>query len=227
MTTRVLVAHQHALLADALATMLAGAPDVDVVGVARGATHALEASRLARPDVVVAGSVPGLELSEVVASGAAVLVVADEPSTADVLRAMDAGVTGYLTMTCSAQQLADAVWRVAAGEVVVLGVEGRAQAPRPIAVPIAADAALVDLTPREREILTRICAGRSNREIAKELFISQHTVRTHVQNIRSKLKVGSKLEAALMAVRVAPEGQGGYGDRRPDAQLQPAAGWRG
>lgn len=234
MTIRVLVAHRHALIADALSTMLSGAPGIQIVGVARTGAQIADALTASRPDVIVAGSLPDVHAAELVRDGVTVLMVAEEPSSDDMFRAMDAGVTGYLTMTCSAPQLADAVARVAAGEVVVLGVDGRGLLPRKAPVAVPADAALIDLTPREREILKGICAGRSNREIAKDLFISQHTVRTHVQNIRSKLKVGSKLEAALMAVQtgvdraaIAPEPEEPSRDGRRGPMLLPAAGWRG
>lgn len=202
--TTVLIAHRHPLLAETLAAALERAGGIEILLIARNVSETSTAARDRRPNVVILGPLADLgrrdaaRLIKEATPESAVLVIAEDHDAEDFVPAMQAGASGYLTTACTTAQVADAVHRVAAGEVVVLGV-GRSQgtdvAPRP-----GPDRTPVTLTGREREIMRLICAGRSNAQIARELFISSHTVRTHIQNIRAKLNVRSKLEAALMAL---------------------------
>lgn len=199
-TIRVTVAHTQPLIADTLVGALRTA-GIQVAGVATTGREAVEQiSRLA-PDVLVTGRFEDVRPADLTAAGkdrTAVLMVNGRSSADDLAAALEAGIGGYLTTSCSATQLIEAVRRVAAGEVVVLGVDGRrsfdggARAAAPGRLP---------LTPREMEILRLICEGNSNADIARALYISHHTVRTHVQNIRAKLKVRSKLEAAIALLK--------------------------
>lgn len=222
MSTRIVVAHTQALLAEALVRIFTGTPSIAVSGICRSGGEIVDAIARHRPDVLVTGPMTDVSAAELVemcrasVSETAVMLVANEHSGVELFQAMEAGVTGYVTVACSAPQLIDAVSRVAAGEVVVLGVEARNRF-RAVEQELQREAPGMDeLTTREREILKGICAGRSNRQIAAELFISPHTVRTHVQNIRSKLNVNSKLEAAMVMV------QGGIERRMPEPAAVPA-----
>lgn len=200
-----------------------------VIATASATPEMLASARERRPDVLVLGPLADSSRRDATRAvkeatpASAVVVLAEEQETEDFVPAMEAGASGYLTTSCSAAQLADAALRVAEGEIVVLGV-GRGRA---AAAPNGdGDRTPVVLTSREREIMRLICAGRSNQQIARELFISAHTVRTHIQNIRVKLNVRSKLEAALItlngpaasAVRTVVDLSGGAGAApAPDA----------
>lgn len=199
---RVLVAHHTVLFAEALAAMIAGQPGIEVVDRCGRDSDLAHALRHLRPDVLIVGPRRGAALREIVvlarSLGSETLMVAEE-SAVDLEEAIRAGVTGYVSTACSATHLGEAVRRLANHEVVVLGAEagsvlagrGRVELVSPLLV----------LTAREREILKLVATGRSNGDIAGDLFISRHTVRTHIQNIRTKLNVRSKLEAALVLIR--------------------------
>lgn len=206
--TRVVLVHPSGLFTEMLAATLARSERIDLLGTYASAGEACADLDRLRPDIVVAGRLRREELRACVSAaddcgeGVPVLVVADEGDPNAFPTAMDAGVSGFITSACSATQFIDAVERVAHGEIVVLAVGGRRLARKSERPEDAL--ALYELTPRQQEILRLICSGRSNSQIAKELFISGNTVRTHIQNIRAKLKVSSKLEAALIALGGGP-----------------------
>lgn len=209
---RVLVASAHRLVGDALACVLTSEEDVEVVGVCHSGEGTLEEARRLRPDVIVMSAAfpdrGGAELIEEVraVSEAGVLVMSNG-SAEEFVWALNAGASGYLGPGCRSTELVEMVRKVRDGQVVVGGVErsaafsgngdGRGE-PDP-----KRTAVLSTLTPREREVLSLLSRGFSNRRIAECLYVSEHTIRTHVQNLRSKLNVRSKFEAAVLAMHAA------------------------
>lgn len=174
---------------------------VDLVGDAGTVADALAGIRAARPDVVL------LDVHMPDGGGAAVLaaLVAELPETRflalsvsdaaeDVIGVIRAGAKGYVTKTISAAELADAVNRVAGGDVVFsprlagFVLDAFRDSPAPPAI----DAELDQLTPREKEVLRLLARGYAYKEIASQLFISVKTVETHASNVLRKLQLSSR-----------------------------------
>lgn len=214
---RVLVAHPQELMADALACLLScEGREMEVVARCVSGGETVEKASRLRPEVVVmAPAFSDMEGAEVIRavrerdSGSAVLVVATAAS-GEFLWLLEAGATGYMSLECSPEQFIETVGKVAKGEIAVCGVDRNATGSPNGRQKVDAErlAALVQLTPREREVLEQLSRGFSNRQIAENLFVSEHTVRTHVQNLRSKLNVRSKFQAAMLVMQAGQAAQG-------------------
>jgi DNA-binding NarL/FixJ family response regulator len=170
-----------------------------VVGEAGTPTDAIAAIREAKPDVVLLDvHMPdggGLAvLRELSGTSIRFLALSVSDAAEDVIALIRAGARGYVTKTISADDLADAVERVAAGDAVFsprlagFVLDAFRDAP---AEPVA-DADLDQLTPREREVLRLLARGYAYKEIASELFISIKTVETHASNVLRKLQMSSR-----------------------------------
>ncbi|HET9143331.1 response regulator transcription factor [Actinophytocola sp.] len=196
--TTVLIVDDHPVVRDGLRAVLSAEPDIEVVGECGRGDEAVAAAAALRPDVVLMDlRLPGLDgvdaTARITAAGtAAVLVLTTYDSDGDILRAVEAGATGYLLKDASRQELARAVSAAARGETV-------------LAPPVAAK--LVGrlrggrlLTPRETEVLTRIAKGLSNSDIGRALFIGEATVKSHVLRIFDKLGVRDRTAAVTTAI---------------------------
>ncbi|MDI6942183.1 response regulator transcription factor [Microbacterium barkeri] len=206
MTIRVLVADDHAAVRAGIAAVLSAASDIEVVGEAADGQVAIRQAAALEPDVVLMDvrmpRVDGIEATAALtARGFPVLVLTTFAVDAYVDGALAAGASGYLLKTAEADEIIAGVRRVAAGEGVlapevtlrVIRSAGRApERPEP-------PAALDLLTPREREVLVGLGAGRSNAEIARELHVSETTVKSHVSHVLAKLGVASRMAAAVIA----------------------------
>jgi DNA-binding NarL/FixJ family response regulator len=198
MTTVVLI-DDHAMFRSGVRAELG--TRVDVVAEAGDPAGAVEAIRRHRPDVVL------LDVHMPDGGGLAVLeaIGADLPDTRflalsvsdaaeDVIAVIRAGAKGYVTKTISADDLADAVRRVADGDVVfsprLAGFVLDAFRDTPVTPSV--DAELDQLTPREREVMRLLARGYAYKEIASELFISIKTVETHASNVLRKLQLSSR-----------------------------------
>jgi DNA-binding NarL/FixJ family response regulator len=200
---RVLVVDDHPVVRRGLRTFLEIQDDIEVVGEAGDGAAAVEAVQALQPDVVLLDlKMPGLDGIDVMrmlrerGSAARVLVVTSFTEHATVVPAIRAGAAGYVYKDIDPQALAQAIRAVHGGHVLLH--------------PDIAAALLGDgrgggraaaLTEREREVLAEIARGRSNREIARALQLSEKTVKTHVSNILMKLDVADRTQAALYAVR--------------------------
>ncbi len=209
---RVLIVDNQQLFTEALRTLLELEDDIEVVGEAYDGTTAIERIRTARPDVAVLDlRMPGLNGIEVTEhikpdfEDVKVIILTATDDNEFLTRAVEAGVDGYLTKDCAMDDLADSIRRVMHGETVIPATQLKdllrnlTDRRREEANPAAYLASF--LTRREKEVLRLLVAGKSNEKIAEELYISQNTVRTHIQNILSKLSVHSKLEAVAFAIR--------------------------
>lgn len=201
---RVMIVDDHAMVAEGLAEVLDAEPGIAVA--ARTGT-ARDARRLAgqlSPDVVVMdyrlpdgdGAVAAREIRKERPDTAVVMVTASDHDTV-IAAAIEAGCAGYVTKDRAAQEVVAAVRAAARGEVAFPASALARMIPRMRGTSSRSTA----LTPRELEILQLLADGRSTREIADELVLSQSTIRNHVQNILGKLDAHSKLEAVTTAVR--------------------------
>lgn len=209
---RVLIVDDHDLFRDGIRSVICSQPDMDVVGEAGDGLEALVLARQLCPDVLLLDinmpGTSGLEaahlINEAVPSCAIVmLTVRDED--AYIFEALRNGATGYLLKTVRSQHLLDMIRAAARGEAalspaiamrVVQSLRGTPP-PQPAApsAPPHADGN-EPLTAREDEILDLIAAGRSDKEIAAQLFVSLYTVKAHVRNILAKLHVANRRAAA-------------------------------
>jgi DNA-binding NarL/FixJ family response regulator len=199
---RVLVVDDHPVVRQGLRTFLDLQDDLTVVGEAGDGAAAVIAAGQLRPDVVLLDlKMPGADgvaaLHGLRESGnpAKVLVITSFTEPAAVLPAVRAGAAGYVYKDIDPPALAAAIRAVHAGHVLLhpdvarLLTDGEARRTE------------VRLTARERDVLAAIAQGRANRQIARELGMSEKTVKTHVSAILAKLGVQDRTQAALYAVR--------------------------
>jgi DNA-binding NarL/FixJ family response regulator len=198
-TVRVLVVDDHPVVREGLRAMLEAEPDIEVLGEAGSGEEAVRLAAECRPDVVLMDlRMPGTDgvaaTGRITAAGhGRVLVVTTYDTDADILRAVEAGATGYLLKDTPRADLADAVRSAARGETVL--------AP-PVAAKLVtrvrgpADA----LTPREVEVLGQVARGLSNAEIGRALFIGEATVKTHLLRVFEKLGVSDRTAAVTVAM---------------------------
>jgi len=197
---RVVIVDDHAMVAESLKRLLEAEHDMQVVALAVSVAGAIEAARMCQPDVMVMDyGLPdgdGVSATTVIRNELPqmkVLLLTGASSADIVAAALDAGCVGYVEKTNAAASLTSAIRSVHAGEAVL----PQAKLGRLLARGDARSDGV--LTKREREILTRVEGGASNKAIAAELTVSLNTVRTHVQSILRKLGAHSKLEAVSMA----------------------------
>lgn len=201
---RVLIADDHAVVRRGLRTFLQVQEDIEVVGEAGDAAGCLAAVAQLQPDVLLLDlKLPdrdGVEVVRALAGGPTrVLAVTSFTELTTTVPAVRAGAAGLLYKDVSPAALAGAIRTVHAGHVVL---------PPDVAAALARGDSgprrLGQLTPREREVLAELARGRSNREIARVLLVSEKTVKTHVSSILAKLDLADRTQAALYAVRHAP-----------------------
>jgi DNA-binding NarL/FixJ family response regulator len=206
----VLIADDQALVRAGFRAILEGQPGISVVGEAVDGRDALDRARRRRPDVVLMDiqmpDVDGLEatrriLSEASDDSIAVLMLTTFDLNEYVYDALRAGASGFLLKDVPPEQLIAAVRIVAAGDALIAPaitkrlIEQFARA----APPSTRSPQIASLTPREREVLTLVARGLSNREIAAELVLSEATVKTHVKRVLAKLEVRDRVQAVVVA----------------------------
>ncbi|MGN9760114.1 response regulator [Streptomyces sp. SD31] len=198
---RILVCDDHAVVRAGLLALLDSAPDIEVVGEAGTGEEALALAAKLTPDVVLMDlqlgeGIDGVETTRRLTStpdpSAHVLVLTTYDTDADITRAIEAGATGYLLKAERPEELFAAIHAAAEGRTALSApVAGRVMAnlrrPRPT------------LTDRERDILAQLARGVGNRDIARALYISEATVKTHLRRIYDKLGVDTRAGAVAVA----------------------------
>ncbi|MFB7370262.1 MULTISPECIES: response regulator transcription factor [unclassified Streptomyces] len=201
MTVRILLCDDHAVVRAGLLALLGSAPDIEVVGEAGSGEEAVAMAAKLRPDVVLmdlqlGAGIDGVEATRRIAgstSGVHVLVLTTYDTDADITRAIEAGATGYLLKAERPEELFAAIHSAA---------QGRTTLSPPVASRVMdrmRGAAGPTLTDRERDILGQLAHGLGNREIARALFISEATVKTHLGRIYAKLGVDTRAGAVAVA----------------------------
>ena len=209
---RVLVCDDHALFRRGLQMVLEQEPDISVVGEAGDGAEALEKAVDSMPDVVLMdvrmpkrGGIDSCTAIKDAVPSAKIIMLTISDEEADLYDAIKAGAAGYLLKEISIEEVAAAVRAVHEGQSLISPsmaskllsefasmikrTDERQQLPTP------------RLTDREMEVLKLVAKGLNNRDIAKELYISENTVKNHIRNILEKLQLHSRMEAVVYAVR--------------------------
>jgi DNA-binding NarL/FixJ family response regulator len=209
---RVLVVDDHALFRRGLQMVLEQEPDIEVVGEAGDGAEAVTSAAETLPDVVLMdvrmpkrGGIDACTAIHETVPSAKIIMLTISDEEADLYDAIKAGAMGYLLKEISIEEVASAIRAVHGGQslispsmasklltefaTMVKKTDDRQQVPTP------------RLTDREMEVLKLVAKGMNNRDIAKQLFISENTVKNHIRNILEKLQLHSRMEAVVYAVR--------------------------
>ncbi len=209
---RVLVVDDHALFRGGLQMVLEQEEDIEVVGEAGDGAEAVERATDSMPDIVLMdvrmpkrGGIDACTAIKDAVPSAKIIMLTISDEEADLYDAIKAGASGYLLKEISIEEVAAAIRAVNEGQSLISPsmasklltefasmikrTDDRQQVPTP------------RLTDREMEVLKLVAKGLNNRDIAKQLFISENTVKNHIRNILEKLQLHSRMEAVVYAVR--------------------------
>jgi NarL family two-component system response regulator LiaR len=204
---RVMLVDDHAIIRKGVRALLATERDIQIVGEAGDGAEAIEQAQTLRPDVIlmdlVMPKVDGIEATRQITGkqpGAHILVLTSFAADDKVFPAIKAGALGYLLKDSTPEELVQAIRQVARGEPSLEPSIAR-KVLFELSHPVKKAPTVDPLTEREMEVLRQVAQGKSNREIAEELVVSEMTIRTHVSSILSKLHLASRTQAALYALR--------------------------
>ncbi|WP_329195991.1 response regulator transcription factor [Streptomyces sp. NBC_01435] len=195
---RILLCDDHVVVRAGLLALLGSEPDIEVVGEAGSGEEAVALAAKLTPDVVLMDlqlgeGIDGVDATRrIAATGVHVLVLTTYDTDADITRAIEAGATGYLLKAERPEELFAAIRSAA---------QGRTTLSPPVASRVMARMRkpLPTLTDRELDILAQLSQGLGNRDIARALFISEATVKTHLGRIYDKLGVDTRAGAVAVA----------------------------
>lgn len=211
MTITVVIADDQAMVRGGFRLILSAQPDIAVVGEAENGAEAIELVRRLKPSVALMDVrmpvLDGLEatrrlLDDGTAGGTRVLIVTTFDADAYVYEALRAGASGFLLKDAPPEQLVEGVRKAATGDALLAPsvtrrlIESYVRRPAPAGVD---QAALRRLTGREREVLDLLARGWSNADIARHLYLSEATIKTHVANVFSKLGLRDRVQAVVFA----------------------------
>ena len=206
--TRVLIVDDHGVLRDGLGRVISAQADMELVGTAANGAEGVELCRTGRPDVVlmdlempVMDGIAATRAIHTMSPGTAVLVLTSFADRIRITDALDAGAVGYLLKDASAEEVVLGVRAAALG--------GSPLDPRAARMLLDAHAApdpLAGLSPREREVFALLLEGMPNKLIARELGISEKTVKSHLTNVFRSIGVTDRVQAILWAERQGVRG---------------------
>ncbi len=198
-TIRVLIVEDHNVVRQGLAALINLAEGIQVVGEAADGVEAIAQFRKLQPDVTLVdlrlprlGGVEVIQRVRLESPQARFVVLTTYDGDEDIYRALKSGAKAYLLKGMTSEELIATIREVAVG---------RSHIPAAIAERLAERMGTEDLTPRETDVLEQIVHGKSNKEIATELEISEATVKTHINSLLSKLGVTDRTQAATAAIR--------------------------
>jgi DNA-binding NarL/FixJ family response regulator len=204
---RIVVADDHPIVRAGIVGLLETAEGIEVVGEAADGAEAVALAESERPDLVLMDlRMPGVDGASATASivaaghGTRVLVLTTYETDDHILGAIEAGASGYLLKAAPQAEILAGIRAVAAGETVLAPSIAAKLVSR-----VRADAASTPvpaLSPREREVLTLVAAGRSNPEIARTLYLGEATVKTHLLHVFEKLGVNDRTRAVTRAMEL-------------------------
>ena len=213
MTIRVLLADDQALLRQTFRILLSATPDMEVVGEAADGAQAVQLTRDCHPDVVVMDirmpGTDGLAATEVICAdpglaGTRILILTTFETDEYVARALRAGASGFIGKTASTDDLLAGIRVIASGDSLLSPQATRLLIGRFLATPDpgshpAPPDSLAELTARERELMALAAEGYSNDDIAARLYLSTHTVRTHIHRTMMKLHARDRAQLVVIA----------------------------
>jgi DNA-binding NarL/FixJ family response regulator len=211
---RTLIVDDHALFRRGLEIVLVSESDIEVVGQAGDGAEAVQKAAESVPDIVLmdvrmprSSGIQACRAIKDAAPSAKIIILTMSDEEEDLFEAIRAGASGYLLKDIPLDEVAEAVRAVHGGQSLIspsmagklltefatLAKRDQDQPPQQLPAP--------KLTDREMQVLKLVARGMNNRDIAKELFISDNTVKNHVRNILEKLQIHSRMEAVMVAVR--------------------------
>ncbi|MGD0684866.1 MAG: response regulator transcription factor [Streptosporangiaceae bacterium] len=211
---RAMIVDDHALFRRGLEMVLEEEPDIELVGQASDGSEAVEKAGESLPDVVLmdirmprSSGIEACRAMKEVAPSAKIVMLTISDEEEDLFEAIRAGASGYLLKDLPLDEVAETVRAVHGGQSLInpsmagkLLSEFATLAKRDTGERVQQVPA-PRLTEREMQVLKLVARGMNNRDIAKELFISENTVKNHVRNILEKLQIHSRMEAVMVAVR--------------------------
>jgi len=196
---RVLIVEDHNVVRQGLVALLNVVDGLTVVGEAADGLEAIDQFRKHQPDVTLMdlrlprmGGVEAIQRIRVEAPQARIIVLTTYDGDEDIYRALKAGARAYLLKGMTSEDLVTTIRAVHAG---------KSHIPPAIAEKLAERMGTEDLTPRELDVLKEIVNGKSNKEIATELNVSEATVKTHINSLLGKLGVTDRTQAATAAIQ--------------------------
>jgi two-component system NarL family response regulator len=196
---RILVVEDHHVVRQGLMALIRTVPGLEVVAEAPDGDEAVRQFRQHKPDVTLMDlRLPKMSGVDAIAAiraefpAARVIVLTTFDGDEDIYRALQAGARGYLLKGMDADELIEAVRAVHAG---------KTRIPGAVAQRLAGRMSGQELTARETDVLKQIVAGKSNKEIGTALFISEATVKTHINSLLGKLGVADRTQAATTALQ--------------------------
>ena len=198
-TIRVLVVEDHHVVRQGLVSLLNVVEGMEVVGEAADGVEAIAQYRKHQPDITLIdlrlprmSGVDAIQCIRMESPQSRFIVLTTYDGDEDIYRALKAGAKAYLLKGMTTDQLIEAIRAVHAG---------KSHIPPAIAEKLAERMGSEELTPREMDVLEQIVAGKSNKEIADELGVSEATVKTHINSLLGKLGVTDRTQAATAAIR--------------------------
>src|SRR5450755_1103945 len=211
---RTMIVDDHALFRRGLEMVLEDEPDIELVGQASDGAEAVEKAAESLPDVVLmdirmprSSGIEACRAMKEAAPSAKIIILTISDEEEDLFEAIRAGASGYLLKDIPLDEVAEAVRAVDGGQSLINpSMAGKlltefATLARRDGEARAQEVPAPKLTDREMQVLKLVARGMNNRDIAKELFISENTVKNHVRNILEKLQIHSRMEAVMIAVR--------------------------
>lgn len=203
-TIKVLVVDDQVLICDGIAKLLEGEKDIEVVGRAYSGQEAIEKAERLKPDIILMDirmpGIDGISATKMIkAQNPSIQIIAISVYEEDdlIMRMFQAGAVGYILKDISLENLVKAIKNVYKGTTMI-----NPRISRKLLKLITSDPkSSNELTPRELDILREIARGKSNKEIAEELYLSESTVKSHISHIFQKLNIKTRAEAVLYAVK--------------------------